>query len=50
MDTSEQCDSEAVSVKLKMTKILFLFIGVGANEIHPRIIADQWVECNSLPY
>ena len=48
MDATEQCDSEAGSVKLKMTNILFLFIGVGANEIHPRIIADQWVERNPL--
>ena len=48
MDASEQCDPEAGSVKLKMTKILLLFIGVGATEIHPRIIADQWVERNPL--
>ena len=48
MDGSEQCDSEAGTVKLKMTEILFLFICVGTNEIHPRIIADQWVERNPL--
>ena len=46
MDATEQCDSEAGSVKLKMTNILFLFIGEGANEIHRRITADQWVERN----
>ena len=50
MDASEQCDLEAGMVKLKTTGFVLLFIGDGANEIHPRIIADQLVECNSLPY
>ena len=49
MVTTEQCDPEAVMVKLKTTEFVFLFIGEDANEIHLRIIADQWVECNSLP-
>ena len=50
MDASEQCDPEAGSVKLNTTEFVFLVICVGANKIHRRIIADQWVECNSLPY
>ena len=48
METSEQCDSEAGSVKLNTTEFGLLFIGMGANEIHCRIIADQWVERNPL--
>ena len=48
MDASEQCDSEAGSVKLNATEFGLLFIGLGANEIHCRIIADQWVERNLL--
>ena len=48
MDTSEQCDSEAGSVKLNATEFGLLFIGMGANEIHCRIIADQGVERNPL--
>ena len=48
MNASEQCDSEAVTVKLNATEFGLLFIGMGANEIHCRIIADQWVERNSL--
>ena len=46
MDASEQCDSEAGTVKLNTTEFVLLFIGMGANEIHCRIIADQWVDCN----
>jgi len=48
METSEQCDSEAGSVKLNTTEFVLLFISEGANEIHRRIIADQWVERNPL--
>ena len=48
MDASEQCDSEAGIVKLNTTEFVLLFIGEGANEIHRRIIADQWVERNLL--
>ena len=50
MDGTEQCDPEAGMMKLNMTEFMLLVIGEGANEIHRRIIADQWVECNSLPY
>ena len=39
---------EASMVKLNMTEFGLLFIGMGANEIHRRIIADQWVERNPL--
>ncbi len=46
MDASEQCDSEAGTVKLNATEFLLLFIGEGANEIHRRIIAELWVERN----
>ena len=48
MNASEQCDSEAVMVKLNATEFGLLFIGMAANEIHFRIIADQWVERNPL--
>ena len=48
MDASEQCDPEAGTVKLNTTEFVFLFIGKGANEIHRRIIAYQWVERNPL--
>ena len=48
MNASEQCDSEAGSVKLNATEFGLLFIGEGANEIHRGIIADQWVERNPL--
>ena len=48
MDASEQCDSEAGSVKLNATEFGLLFIDMGANEIYYRIIADQWVERNPL--
>jgi hypothetical protein len=48
MDASEQCDSEAVTVKLNATEFGLLFIGEGANEIHCRIIADHRVERNAL--
>ena len=48
MDGSEQCDPEAGMVKLNMTEFGLLFIGMGANEIHRGIIADQWVERNPL--
>jgi hypothetical protein len=48
MNASEQYDSEAVSMKLNATEFVLLFIGKGANEIHCRIIADQWVERNPL--
>ena len=44
INASEQCYSEAVTVK----EFGLLFIGTGANEIHCRIIADQWVERNPL--
>ena len=49
MDGSEQCVPEAGSVKLNATEFGLLFIGMGANEIHCRIIADQWVERNPYP-
>ncbi len=48
MDGSEQCDSEAGTVKLNTTEFVLLFIGEGANEIQRRIIAYQWVERNPL--
>ena len=48
MDASEQCDPEAGTVKLNTTEFVLLFIGEGANEIHPGIITDQWVERNPL--
>ena len=48
MNASEQCDSEAGSVKLNATEFGLLFIGEGANEIHRRIIAYQWLERNPL--
>ena len=48
MDASEQCDPEAGMLKLNTTEFLLLVIGEGANEIHRRIIADQWVERNPL--
>ena len=48
MDGSEQCDPEAGMMKLNMTEFVFLVIGEGANEIHRRIITDQWVERNPL--
>ena len=48
MNASEQCDSEAGSVKLNMTEFGLLFIGMGAGEVHRGIIADQWVERNLL--
>ena len=48
MDASEQCDSEAGSVKMNATEFVLLFIIEGASEIHPRIITDQWVERNPL--
>ena len=48
MKALEQCDSEAVTVKLNATEFELLFIGMGANEIHCRIKADQWVERNPL--
>ena len=48
MIASEQCDSEAVTVKMNATEFGLLFIGTEANEIHCRIIADQWVERNPL--
>ena len=48
IDGSEQCDLEAGMVKLNTTEFVLLFIGEGANEIHCRIIADQWVERNPL--
>ena len=49
MDGSEQCDLETGMVKLNATEFVFLVIGEGANEIHRRIIADQWVDCNPHP-
>ena len=39
---------EACMEKLIMTEFVLLFISEGANEIHRRIIADQWVERNPL--
>jgi len=48
MDTSERCDPEAGMVKLNMTEFVLLVIVEGANEIHRRIIADQWMERNPL--
>jgi len=48
MNASEQCDSEAGSVKLNATEFGLLFIGMGANEVHRGIIADLWVERNPL--
>ena len=48
MNASEQCDSEAVTVKLNATEFGLLFIGMGANEIHCKIIGDQWLERNPL--
>ena len=48
MDATEQCDSEAGSVKLNATEFVLLFIIEGAREIHRRIIADQRVERNPL--
>ena len=48
MNASEQCDSEAGSVKLNTTEFVLLFISEGVNEIHHRIIPDQWVERNPL--
>ena len=48
MDGSEKCEPERAMVKLKTTEFVLLFIGEGANEIHRRIIADQWVERNPL--
>ena len=44
MDTTEQCDPEAGKLKLNATEFGLLFIGMGANEVHHGIIADQWVE------
>ena len=48
MNASEICDSVAVTVKLNVIEFGLLFIGMGANEIHRRIITDQWVERNPL--
>ena len=48
MDASEQCDSEAGSVKLNTTEFVLLLVDEGANEIHLRIIASQWVERKPL--
>ena len=48
MDGSEQCAPKASMVKLDMTEFGLLFIGMGANEIYCRIIADPWVERNPL--
>ena len=46
MDALERCDPEVGMVKLNAKEFGLLFIGMGANEIHCRIIADQWVERN----
>ena len=48
MNASEQCDPEACMERLNATEFGLLFIGMGANEIHCRIIADQRVERNPL--
>ena len=49
MDASVRCDPKAGMVKLNTTEIVFLVLAERAREIHPRIIADQWVERNLLP-
>jgi len=49
IDGSERSDPEACMEKLDMTEFVLLVIGEGSNEIHRRIIADQWVERNLLP-
>ena len=46
IEGSEQYDPEAGMMKLNTTEFVFLVIGVGANEIHRRIIAELWVERN----
>ena len=48
MDGLEQCDPEAGMLKLNTTEFGLLVIGEGANEIHCRIITDQWAERNPL--
>ena len=48
MNASEQCDSEAGLVELNTTEFVLLFISKGVNEIHHRIIPDQWVGRNPL--
>ncbi|MGB1692688.1 MAG: hypothetical protein ACPHKR_01480 [bacterium] len=48
MDTTEQCDPEAGMLKLNATEFGLLAIGEGVNEIHRRIITDQWMERNPL--
>ena len=48
MDGSDQCAPKAGMLKLNTTEFVLLVIGEGANEIHLRIIADQWVERNPL--
>ena len=48
MDSSEQCDSKIAVLKLNKKEFVLLYIIEGANEIHCRIIADQWVERNAL--
>ena len=48
MDGSEQRDPEAGMLKQNATEFGLLFIGMGANEIHRRIITGQWMERNPL--
>ena len=48
MDGSEQCDSKIAVLKLNTKEFVLLYIGMGAGEIHRRIIADQWLERNTL--
>jgi hypothetical protein len=48
MDGSEQCDPEACMERLNTTEFGLLAIGEGVNEIHRRIITDQWMERNPL--
>ena len=48
MDGSEQCIPEAGMLKLNTTEFGLLVIGEEANEIHRRIIDDQWLERNPL--
>ncbi len=48
MDDSERSDPEAGMERLNTKEFGLLVIGEGANEIHRRIIADQWVERNPL--
>ena len=48
MNASEQCDPEVGMLKLNATEFGLLCIGMEASEVHRGIIADQWVERNTL--